>query len=104
MVVSDNGTELTSMAVLAWCQSTGVDWHYIALGKPMQNGFVESFNGRFRDERLDETLFSSLTDALQQIKACQEDYNHHRPHSGLGTQEHPPAEFVAKNGLAIRAA
>lgn len=50
MIVSDNGTELTSMAILAWCQRTGVDWHYIAPGKPMQNGFVESFNGRFRDE------------------------------------------------------
>jgi putative transposase len=50
--VSDNGTELTSMAVLKWCQQTGVEWHYIAPGKPMQNGFVESFNGRFRDECL----------------------------------------------------
>ena len=52
MVVSDNGTELTSMAVLSWCQRTGIEWHYIAPGKPMQNGFVESFNGRFRDELL----------------------------------------------------
>ena len=50
MIVSDNGTELTSMAVLAWSQRTGVEWHYIAPGKPMQNAFVESFNGRFRDE------------------------------------------------------
>nr|WP_237708141.1 IS3 family transposase [Oceanicola sp. S124] len=102
MVVSDNGTELTSMAVLAWCQSTGIEWHYIAPGKPMQNGFVESFNGRFRDELLNETLFSSLIDARRQIQAWQEDYNHHRPHSGLGNI--PPAEFVAKNSLAIRAA
>jgi len=51
-IVSDNGTELTSMAVLKWCQQTGIEWHYIAPGKPMQNGFVESFNGRFRDECL----------------------------------------------------
>lgn len=51
-IVSDNGTELTSMAVLKWCQQSGVEWHYIAPGKPMQNGFVESFNGRFRDECL----------------------------------------------------
>jgi putative transposase len=62
-IVSDNGTEMTSMAVLRWCQETGVDWHYIAPGKPMQNGFVESFNGSFRDELLNETLFSSLAEA-----------------------------------------
>jgi putative transposase len=57
MVVSDNGTELTSHAVLAWCQDTGVEWHYIAPGKPTQNGFVESFNGRLRNECLNEHLF-----------------------------------------------
>ena len=55
MVVSDNGTELTSHAVLAWCQDTGVEWHYIAPGKPQQNGFGESFNGRLRDECLMST-------------------------------------------------
>lgn len=58
-IVSDNGTELTSMAILKWCQETKIGWHYIAPGKPMQNGFVESFNGSFRDECLNETLFSS---------------------------------------------
>ena len=52
MVVSDNGTELTSNAMLKWQQEHGVEWHYIAPGKPMQNGFVESFNGRLRDECL----------------------------------------------------
>lgn len=102
MVVSDNGTELTSMAVLSWCQRTGIEWHYIAPGKPMQNGFVESFNGRFRDELLNETLFSTLADAREQIRAWQHDYNHHRPHSGLGNI--PPVEFVAKKRLAMRAA
>ena len=56
MIVSDNGTELTSNAVLAWCGEIGVEWHYIAPGKPMQNGFCESFNGRMRDELLNETL------------------------------------------------
>src|SRR5947208_11894650 len=54
--ISDNGTELTSMAILRWCQETGVDWHYIAPGKPTQNAFIESFNGRLRDELLNETL------------------------------------------------
>ncbi len=52
-------TELTSNAVLAWCGEVGVEWHYIAPGKPMQNGYVESFNGRMRDELLNETLFLS---------------------------------------------
>ena len=50
MIVSDNGTEMTSHTVLRWCQDTGVGWHYIAPGKPKQNAFVESFNGRLRDE------------------------------------------------------
>ena len=58
MIVSDNGTELTSNAILRWQQEHGVEWHYIAPGKPMQNGFVESFNGRFRDECLNEHLFT----------------------------------------------
>ncbi len=57
------------MAVLEWCQNTHVEWHYIAPGKPMQNGFVESFNGSFRDECLNETLFSSLTQARIEIAA-----------------------------------
>ena len=57
------GTELTSMAILHWCQDTGVEWHYIAPGKPQQNAFIESFNGRLRDELLNETLFSSLAHA-----------------------------------------
>jgi putative transposase len=102
MVVSDNGTELTSMAILAWSQRTGVEWHYIAPGKPMQNGFVESFNGRLRDELLNEVLFSGLPDARKQIRVWQHDYNHHRPHSGLGNV--PPAEFAKKKELAMRAA
>jgi len=59
-VVSDNGTEFTSMAILRWSQERQIDWHYIAPGKPMQNGFIESFNGRLRDELLNETLFTSL--------------------------------------------
>ena len=58
MIVSDNGTEFTSNAILAWQQEHDVEWHYIAPGKPMQNGFVESFNGRLRDECLNEHLFS----------------------------------------------
>jgi len=71
MIVSDNGTELTSNATLAWQQQRGVEWHYIALGKTMQNGFVESFNGRLRDECLNEHLFANLNDARQIISTPQ---------------------------------
>lgn len=101
-IVSDNGTELTSMAVLRWCQETAVEWHYIAPGKPMQNGFVESFNGRLRDELLNETLFSSLTEARSAIADWKEDYNNHRPHSALGNI--PPVEFAMKIRLEKQAA
>lgn len=77
-VVSDNMTELTGMAVLKWCQEPGVGWHCIQPGKPMQNGFVESLNGGFRDECLNETLFSSLADARSQVSARKERYNRTR--------------------------
>lgn len=94
MIVSDNGTELTSNAVLAWCGQIGVEWHYIAPGKPMQNGYVESFNGRMRDELLNETLFLSMAHARVEIAAWVEDYNRERPHSSLGYQT--PAAFAAE--------
>ena len=60
MIASANGTEFTSNAMLAWCKDMNVNWHFIAPGKPMQNGFVESFNGRMRDALLNETLFFDL--------------------------------------------
>jgi putative transposase len=84
MIVSDNGTELTSMAMLRWSQEHQVEWHYIAPGKPTQNAFVESFNGRLRDELLNETLFTSLAHAREALAIWKEDYNTVRPHSGLG--------------------
>jgi putative transposase len=83
MVVSDNGTELTSTAILRWCQERRVEWHYIAPGKPTQNAFVESFNGRLRDECLNETLFRSLGHARAVLSAWRDDYNHVRPHGAL---------------------
>ena len=64
-----NGTEFTSMAILRWVQNTGIDWHYIAPGKPTQNAFFESFNGKLRDECLNETLFSSLAEARDTLEA-----------------------------------
>ena len=69
MCVSDNGTELTGMAILRWSQETRVEWHYIAPGKPQQNAFIESFNGRLRDELLNEMLFTSLAHVELQVWA-----------------------------------
>ncbi len=92
MVVSDNGSEFTSNAILRWADETRVDWHYIAPGKPIQNAFIESFNGRLRDEFLNETLFSSLAHARAMLAKWRADYNVNRPHSGLGWQT--PAEFA----------
>ena len=96
-IVSDNGTEFTSMAILKWVQQTGIDWHYIAPGKPTQNAFIESFNGKLRDECLNETLFSSLADAKETLEAWQEDYNRYRPHSALGNLT--PTEFAEKMSM-----
>lgn len=64
-VASDDSTEFTKMAVLRWCQDTRIDWQDIAPGKPMQNAFVESFNGSFRGEHQIEPLFPSLNEAIQ---------------------------------------
>lgn len=75
MIVSDNGTELTSNAILAWSKDHKVEWHYIAPGRPMQNGYVESFNGRMRDELLNESLFFGLDHARSAIAEWANDYN-----------------------------
>lgn len=93
MIVSDNGSEFTSNAILAWTDAARVEWHYIAPGKPMQNGFIESFNGRLRDELLNETLFSSLSQARAALARWQVDYNTDRPHSKLGWQT--PSAFAS---------
>ena len=84
LIVSDNGTEFTCNAMLAWCRDHQIDWHFIAPGKPMQNGFVESFNGRMRDELLNESLFFDLEDARAKVTNWVADYNLERPHSSLG--------------------
>jgi len=93
MIVSDNGTELTGNAMLKWAEENGVEWHYIAPGKPQQNGFAESFNGRLRDECLNEHVFASLAQARHIIEAWRIDYNSARPHSSLGYLT--PQEFAA---------
>ena len=78
-VVSDNGTELTSGAVLRWA-TRRLAWHYIEPGKPVQNAFIESFNSKLRDECLNEYVFSSLPEARAIIEAWRNDYNDLRPH------------------------
>jgi putative transposase len=99
MIVSDNGTELTSNAILKWCAEHRIEWHYIAPGKPMQNGFVESFNGRMRDEFLNETAFRNLAQARDLIAAWVDDYNTQRPHSALGYET--PADYAQTLTTAI---
>ncbi len=94
--VSDNGTELTSMAILSWCQDRKIEWHYIAPGKPQQNAFAESFIGRLRDECLNETLFTSLAEAKAVLADWRDDYNQVRPHSSLGNQT--PIAFARQWG------
>lgn len=96
-IVSDNGTELTSRVMLEWQNARGIGWHYIAPGKPTQNAFIESFNGRLRDECLNEEVFDSLADARKRLALWRHDYNHVRPHSALGGQT--PAS--ARRGAAV---
>jgi putative transposase len=95
VIVSDNGTELTSMAVLRW-SADRVAWHYIQPGKPVQNAFIESFNSKLRDECLNEQVFGSLAEARGIIAAWRQDYNHLRPHSSLGGLT--PIEFAHRQG------
>lgn len=112
--VSDNGTELTSTAILEWSQDRRIDWHYIAPGKPQQNAFIESFNARLRDEFLNETLFSSLASARVALQEWKEDYNNARPHSAIGTSHQgnmptnsglpkwPPEAITSNQGLSLQ--
>lgn len=97
-IVMDNGSEMTSLAMLAWAARRQVRLHYIAPGKPTQNAFIESFNGRFRDECLNEHVFSTLAEARLTIEAWRQDYNAGRPHKSLG---HLTPEEFAQNLTAL---
>lgn len=94
LVVSDNSTEMTSNAMLKWQQEHGVELHYIALGKPMQNGFIESLYGSLRDECLNEHLFRSYLHAREIIEERRIDCNLNRPYTSL--------DGLAPNEFAIR--
>lgn len=89
----DNGPEFVCRALRNWCEDRGILLRYIDPGKPMQNGHVESFNGRFRDECLNASWFRSLAEARNQIESWRADYNTKRPHSSLHYQT--PSEFAA---------
>jgi putative transposase len=90
----DNGPEFTSLALDAWAYRNRVRLAFIQPGKPTQNAYIESFNGRFRDECLNDNWFSTLHEAKVRIAAWRKDYNHSRPHSALGYLT--PAEFAAQ--------
>src|SRR2546429_222406 len=91
-IVLDNGPEFRSRALGAWSEERGVRLEFIQPGKPVQNAYVESFNGRLRDECLNANWFTSLSDARRKIEAWRQDYNQQRPHSSLDYV--PPAEFA----------
>lgn len=91
-LVSDNGSEFTSKAMFLWSHRTGVKLHFIQPGKPTQNAFIESFNGKFRDTCLNQYWFVDLNDAYSTIDAWRHHYNEVRPHSSLGYL--PPAVFA----------
>ena len=99
-------TELTSYAVLALCRKAQVKWHYTTSGKPTDNAFVESFNGRKRDKLLNETLFMSFDHAREKLAAWIDDYNYQRPHSSLGyaTLAAFAAEFEKQWAASLRIA
>jgi putative transposase len=98
MLVVDNGPELRGRDLDRWAHDHGVRLFFIDPGKPMQNGSIESFNGRFRDECLDPSWFTSLPEARRIIEAWRLDYNEHRPHTSLRMQT--PAAFAAARPFA----
>jgi putative transposase len=93
-ITIDNGSEFCSRALDTWAYQRGVKLDFIRPGKPVENGFIESFNGKLRDECLNTELFFSVEDARQKLEAWRKDYNEQRPHSALGGI--PPAEFTRR--------
>ena len=88
----DNGTEFTSKHFDAWAYRAGIQLDFIRPGRPVENSYIESFNGKLRDECLSATWFLSLSEAQEQLDAFRKDYNETRPHSSLGNL--PPAVYV----------
>jgi putative transposase len=98
-ITVDNGTEFTSKMLDEWCYMRGVKLDFIRPGKPTENAFIESFNGRLRDECLNVNEFATIEEVRTVLEAWRQDYNHHRPHGSLG--QLTPIEFAA-NGQKQR--
>jgi len=96
VLVTDDGPEFAGQALDIWAYERGVKLHFIQPGKPIQNAFIESFNGKMRDECLNEHWFGTLSEARQTIEAWRRDYNEVRPHSSLANRT--PQEFTARAG------
>lgn len=92
-ITVDNGSEFASRAMDAWAYRHGIHLDFIRPGKPVENGYIESFNGRLRDECLNVNLFFSLEDVKEKLEVWREDYNQARPHSALGDEA--PKAFAA---------
>jgi putative transposase len=92
-ITVDNGAEFASKAMDLWAYKNGVHLDFIRPGKPVENGYIESFNGKLRDECLNVEIFFTLADARRKLHLWRRDYNHHRPHSALA--DRTPAEFAA---------
>lgn len=94
VIRSDNGPEFAGRIMQTWAAQRGIEHRFIQPGKPIQNAFIESFNGKFRDECLSQHWFASLSHVRSVLANWRQDYNHHRPHSALGYL--PPAVFAAR--------
>jgi len=94
VITTDNGTEFTCRVVDEWAHRNGVKLDFIRPGKPIENAYIESFNGRLRQECLEQHWFVSMEDAKEKIEAWRIDYNEHRPHTSLGNQT--PREYAAQ--------
>jgi putative transposase len=96
VILTDNGSEFSGNEMDRWAHENGVELSFIRPGKPVENAYIESFNGRIRDECLNANAFYTLEEAQQGIEAWREDYNNWRPHSGLGNLT--PREYVEREG------
>jgi putative transposase len=99
-ITCDNGSEFAGRVLEAWAMEQGVQLIFIRPGRPMENGFIESFNGRLRDECLNVEWFTALEDARRQLATWRYHYNHERPHSALKDQT--PASVAAEHGSEVK--
>jgi putative transposase len=99
-ITVDNGSEFAGKAMEAWGYRNGVQLNFIRPGKPVENGFIESFNARLRDECLNTCVFFTIAEARRQLRRWQRDFNEYRPHSALG--DRTPSEFGARWNVLLQ--